>query len=87
MPPAKWPTPTKDAGSLEDRLGNKIPWMLARVIDAKFKSADAKWTNTELTNFESLVSETDSCWAGLPSHVRGVRMKDGLLEEEGLFRI
>ncbi|KAJ5369770.1 uncharacterized protein N7496_005862 [Penicillium cataractarum] len=87
MPPAKWPTPTKNAGSLEDRVGNKILWMLAMVMEAKFKSANTNWTDTELTNFESLVSEIDSCWAGLPSHVRGVRMKDALLEEESLFRV
>jgi hypothetical protein len=76
--------PTKNTGSPEDCLGNRILRLPARGIEAKFMTAKDNWSDAELANFDGLVSEIDSCWAGLPSHVRGVRVKDSLLEDEGL---
>lgn len=86
-PPAKWPKPPEDSASVEDRFGKTIIWLLARVIEAKFTPGSGEWSGAELESFQGLVSEIDLYWAGLPSHVRGVVMKQTHSEDDGLARV
>ncbi|KAJ5086879.1 hypothetical protein NUU61_008186 [Penicillium alfredii] len=58
-PAAKWPAPCENSTLIEDYVGNKIVWLLERVIEAKFTLTNDDWTVNELGSFESLVSETD----------------------------
>ncbi|KAL4941282.1 hypothetical protein BDV06DRAFT_212816 [Aspergillus oleicola] len=89
-PPAKWPTyPTSEAVPVEDHFGKKVLWLLASVIEARFSatSSNSQWSNAERRAFESLVSEIDSSWAALPSHVRGVYLSHALFKDEGLSSV
>ncbi|PYI01028.1 hypothetical protein BO78DRAFT_437005 [Aspergillus sclerotiicarbonarius CBS 121057] len=87
-PPTKWPVlPTNATTPVEDHFGKKIVWLLARVIEVRFTTPSDQWSRAELREFESLVSDIDLSWAGLPSHVRGIHMNHALFKDEGLSRI
>lgn len=62
----------------------KILWLLARVIEVKFGNGEVASIERRL---QSMVAEIDLLWAGLPSHVRGVPMKQSHSEDEGLTRV
>ncbi|GKZ37785.1 hypothetical protein AbraIFM66950_009543 [Aspergillus brasiliensis] len=83
-PPDKWPAPPANATPVEDCFGNKILWLLAKVIEARFAATSEQWSLAERQDFESLVLEIDTCWADLPPHVRGIPMKHAVCEDEGL---
>ncbi|KAE8153135.1 hypothetical protein BDV25DRAFT_127469 [Aspergillus avenaceus] len=86
-PPGKWPVPPANATPVEDGFGNKIVWLLAKVIEARFAATSEQWSVEEREVFESLVLEIDSSWADLPPHVRGIPMKHVICEDEGLTSI
>lgn len=87
VPPVKWPAPPESPpAAVEDAFGMKILWLLARVIEVLF-SANSEVASTKCERVESLVAEIDLVWAGLPSHVRGVPMKQSHSEDEGLTRV
>ncbi|GKZ26571.1 hypothetical protein AbraIFM66951_002629 [Aspergillus brasiliensis] len=54
-PPDKWPAPPANATPVEDCFGNKILWLLAKVIEARFAATSEQWSIAERQDFESLV--------------------------------
>lgn len=88
VPPVKWPVPPESPpAAVEDAFGMRILWLLARVVEVKFGSPDGQVSNIQRERVESLVAEIDLAWAGLPSHVHGVPMKQSHSEDEGLTRV
>ncbi|BCS21085.1 Zn(II)2Cys6 transcription factor [Aspergillus puulaauensis] len=88
VPPVKWPVPPESPpAAVEDAFGMRILWLLARVVEVKFGSPNGGVSNIQRERVESLVAEIDLAWAGLPSHVRGVPMKQSHSEDEGLTRV
>lgn len=84
-PPGNWPPPPKHADSIDEVFGNKILHLLARIIQIKFTQTESP--HAEREGLQPLLSEAESLWVNLPSHVRGVRIKTAVDDHDGLSRI
>lgn len=83
-PPDKWPPPPKYADSIDETFGYKILQLLAKVIQIKFAQRGCASPNTKHEELQQLLSDIESLWGNLPSHVRGTRIKTVFDDGEGL---
>ena len=86
--PANWPSP-KDTDGIEKSFGKRILHLLARVIHLKFSQANTNRVSPPATGQEMqrILSEVESLWTNLPSRVRGMPIKQGLEDDDGISPI
>ncbi|KAJ5584430.1 uncharacterized protein N7459_004230 [Penicillium hispanicum] len=83
-PPDKWPPLPKHADFVDERFGNEILQLLAKVIQIKFAQRSCVSPNTKHEDLQQLLWEIESLWGNLPSHFRGTRIKTVVDDPEGL---
>ena len=85
--PEQWPPLPKHASSVEERLGNTILWLLAKIIELKFSEREDNSLGGRLDALHQLLSEIDLLWSKVPYYVRGVHMREFVDENEKLPRV
>ncbi|POR32528.1 Uncharacterized protein TPAR_07293 [Tolypocladium paradoxum] len=76
IPPREWPNVPQFKETEEDRLGNRILWILAKMIEFRFSSIEGNWSDKRARDFRDLSSEIDLWWESLPSSARGIATTD-----------
>lgn len=87
--PQEWRAALPDLGAEEDAMGNKMLWLLARVIELRFTPTENMWPETRSQGFRDVSTELDQWWDDLPSLARGVPIGESTHDElnEVLFYV
>ncbi|KAL7928365.1 hypothetical protein V8C35DRAFT_333039 [Trichoderma chlorosporum] len=82
---SEWPDVMIGPSSEEDAAGNRILWMLAKVIELRFAPPDSILPHDRSQRLQEVEAEVDSWWDDLPLTSRG--MPSGEVSEDGLTQL
>ncbi|KAJ4861486.1 hypothetical protein T069G_02440 [Trichoderma breve] len=82
---SEWPDAMTSSNLEEDAVGNKVLWLLAKVIELRFAPPSSTMPDGHEQTLRDIGSEVDKWWDDLPSTSRG--LSSGEISEDGLSQL